>query len=303
MPLILGICGGAVALVVLVVAVVWLWPRGNESAGPPAEQLSRAPLTADPKPKVEPKSKPKPKLQPKPKTRANVPPETKPATQAEKETKPGPKPKTKTQGEAGIRFPSFGIAVQVPKGWKIISAKDIKTDIFIDSHQKQADQYVKKNPSASCFIQKQVPGDVRPTICLIPGAAYIKNTPESGAFIGGTSTVAGTLASQLAWLASFKGSPAKISSSIGITSMRVASQQQLVTEIKGDKVTLIGLGIAKRWRGPPVTIGLAAPPNSLEETKGVVEEIVRQIEKGMGRTSRPSSGLRHRERTLAISDL
>ncbi len=63
MPLIMGICGGGGAVVVLVVAIVWLWPHGNESAGPPGEQLSRAPLAADPKPKVQPK--PKPKLHPK----------------------------------------------------------------------------------------------------------------------------------------------------------------------------------------------------------------------------------------------
>lgn len=75
MPLMLGICSGGAAVVVLVVAAVWLWPRGNESAGQPSEQLSRAPLAADPKPKVEPKPKPSPKVQPKAK------PATKPVTQ------------------------------------------------------------------------------------------------------------------------------------------------------------------------------------------------------------------------------
>ena len=61
----LGICSGGAAVVVLVVAAVWLWPRGTESAGQPGEQLSLAPLAADPKPKVEPKPKPSPKVQPK----------------------------------------------------------------------------------------------------------------------------------------------------------------------------------------------------------------------------------------------
>ncbi len=59
MPLIMGICGGGAAVVLLVVGIFWLWPRGNESAGPPGEQLSRVPLAADPKPRVEPKPKPR----------------------------------------------------------------------------------------------------------------------------------------------------------------------------------------------------------------------------------------------------
>ena len=78
-PLVLGICGGSAALVVLVVAIVWLWPRGNESAGTPGEQLSRAPSAADPKPKVQPK--PKPKVQPKPKPKVQPKPSTKTVTQ------------------------------------------------------------------------------------------------------------------------------------------------------------------------------------------------------------------------------
>ncbi len=88
-PIILAACGGGVAVVVLVVAAVWLWPHRNESAGQPSEQLSRAPLAAHPKPKMEPKPKPSPKVQPKPK------PVTKPATRA-KVTEPlATKPSTK----------------------------------------------------------------------------------------------------------------------------------------------------------------------------------------------------------------
>lgn len=113
MPLIVGICGGGVALVVLVMAIVWLWPHGNESAGQPGGQLSRVPLTPDPKPKLQPKPKPKvqpnpklkPKVQPKPKPKPKVQPKPKPATQPATQPKPTPATKPASASATPHLFP------------------------------------------------------------------------------------------------------------------------------------------------------------------------------------------------------
>ena len=116
----LYISGGGVGLALLIVAVAWLWPRGNESAEPPGEQLSPAPLAADPKAKAQPKPKPTPKVQPKPKPNPKVEPKaaTKPATQAKVAEPPGTKP-----------LPSVADLSRSPERWQEIV--DFKTTLVI----------------------------------------------------------------------------------------------------------------------------------------------------------------------------
>ncbi len=193
-----------------------------------------------------------------------------------------------TNGEDTIRFASFGIELPVPRGWKIISAKDLQTDIFTPPHRKHADEYIKNDPDASCFIQKQGPGDVKPTICIIPGEQYVKSTPDAGNFRGGFAFTAGVHASQLAWLASYTGDLPNIAAMVQLTSMEIDGKKGPTTQSQGDGVTLLGIGFDSRWwegknkwQGPPVTVGVAAPPDSLKATIEVVEQIIRDIQKCM----------------------
>ena len=58
----------------------------------------------------------------------------------------------------------------------------------------------------------------------------------------------------------------------------LAGRKEFAAKLKGD-ATMLGIVIDDRWQNLKMTIGLAAPPELLDETKKTLEQIILQFDK------------------------
>ena len=196
-----------------------------------------------------------------------------------------------------INFSAQGIKVSVPPDWQIVDCHDLKSiDDFTKQCQKHLDEYVRKHPERTCCLQKDTLEGLRPTIILIPGDGFIKESPENSNMKAGTKTSTSILAAQLAWLVIGKNKTVKTQGDVFFedNGVMLAGRKEFAAKLKGD-ATMLGIVIDDRWQNLKMTIGLAAPPELLDDTIKTAEQIILQIDKSVELANIAESNTRDRK--------
>ena len=178
-----------------------------------------------------------------------------------------------------LNFEVASIKCSVPAGWAIVDGRRIKTDVLVGPCQQHMDKFLKGGPNSACFLQQTSAAGVKPTICLLPGEDFIKGCPSFGSFRPGTRSGAKILAAEMAWLLVCEDGIQKVPDSVvGVQMMEFGDTKESAAKIEGETVILIGISLTERWKNRQLTIGLAAPPDSIKATKAVVGGIIAEID-------------------------
>jgi hypothetical protein len=196
-----------------------------------------------------------------------------------------------------VKFRWFAVEFSVPEGWKIIDPSCVKTDNLADPVQLQADDLLNAGLDRCCVLQRRGPGGVKPTICLVPGEGFIQTAPApaDGSLKQGTAATASIFAAQLAGLAISPDMVADLPSQVNVTRGTFAGHKVFQAQISGKSLVLWGISVKLGAKAAPVTLGLAASPETLDEAKRAAEEIVQQIDgkANSGHSPEPSPARRN----------